>query len=59
MYTIMIIDDNEQLQNGIGNVLVSNGYSIIKPREFCNIPYLVKENNPSLILLDIKFQLYL
>ncbi len=37
MYTIMIIDDNEQLQNGIGNVLVSNGYSIIKPREFCNI----------------------
>lgn len=53
MYTIMIIDDNEQLQNGIGNILVSNGYSIIKPREFCNIPYLVKENNPSLILLDI------
>lgn len=53
MYNIMIIDDNEQLQNGIGNVLVSNGYSIIKPREFSNIPYLVKENNPSLILLDI------
>lgn len=53
MYNIMIIDDNEQLQNGIGNVLVSNGYSIIKPREFCNISYLVKENNPSLILLDI------
>lgn len=53
MYTIMIIDDNEQLQNGIGNVLISNGYSVIKPREFCNIPYLVKENNPSLILLDI------
>ena len=53
MYTIMIIDDNEQLQNGIGNILVSNGYSVIKPREFSNIPYLVKENNPSLILLDI------
>lgn len=53
MYTIMIIDDNEQLQNGIGNVLVSNGYSVIKPREFCNIPNLVKENNPSIILLDI------
>lgn len=53
MYTIMIIDDNEQLQNGIGNILVSNGYSIIKPREFSNIPYIVKENNPSLILLDI------
>ena len=53
MYTIMIIDDNEQLQNGIGNLLVSNGYSVIKPREFSNIPYLVKESNPSLILLDI------
>ena len=53
MYTIMIIDDNEQLQNGIGNLLVSNGYSVIKPKEFSNIPYLVKENNPSLILLDI------
>lgn len=53
MYTIMIIDDNEQLQNGIGNVLVSNGYSVIKPKEFSNISYLVKENNPSLILLDI------
>lgn len=53
MYTIMIIDDNEQLQNGIGNLLVSNGYSITKPREFCNIPSLVKESNPSLVLLDI------
>lgn len=53
MYTIMIIDDNEQLQNEIGNLLVNNGYSIIKPKEFFNIPYLVKENNPSLILLDI------
>lgn len=53
MYTIMIIDDNEQLQNGIGNILISNGYSVIKPKEFSNIPYLVKENNPNLILLDI------
>ena len=53
MYTIMIIDDNQQLQNEIGNVLVSNGYSIIKPKEFGNIPTLVKETNPNLILLDI------
>lgn len=53
MHTIMIIDDNKQLQNEIGNVLVSNGYSIIKPNDFSNVPYLVKENNPSLILLDI------
>lgn len=53
MYTIMIIDDNEQLQNEIGNLLIRNGYAIIKPKDFSNVPYLVKENNPSLILLDI------
>lgn len=53
MHTIMIIDDNKQLQNEIGNVLASNGYAIIKPNDFSNVPYLVKENNPNLILLDI------
>ena len=44
MYTIMIIDDNEQLQNEIGNIMIRNGYSIIKPKDFSNIPYLVKVN---------------
>ena len=53
MYTIMIVDDNKQLQSEIGNVLVSNGYSIIKPTDFRSIPNLVKDNEPSLILLDI------
>lgn len=53
MHTVMIIDDNEQLQNEIGNVLVSNGYSISKPKTFENISQLVKESSPSLILLDI------
>ncbi|MBS6561102.1 MAG: response regulator, partial [Clostridiales bacterium] len=53
MYTIMIIDDNEQLQNELGNLLVNNGYSIIKPQTFDNIPSFVKENLPHLILLDI------
>lgn len=53
MYTIMIVDDNKQLQSEIGNVLVSNGYSIIKPTDFSSIPNLVKDNEPSLILLDI------
>ncbi|GAA0220465.1 response regulator transcription factor [Metaclostridioides mangenotii] len=49
----MIADDNEQLQNEIGNLLSANGYSIIKPKEFNNIAYLVKQENPNLILLDI------
>ncbi|WP_042273308.1 response regulator transcription factor [[Clostridium] dakarense] len=53
MFTIMIIDDNEQLQNELGNLLTSNGYLIIKSREFNNISKLVKEQSPHLILLDI------
>ncbi len=53
MFNIMIIDDNEQLQNELGNLLTSNGYSIIKSREFNDIPKLVKEQSPHLILLDI------
>ncbi|MBY0756416.1 response regulator transcription factor [Clostridium sardiniense] len=53
MFNIMIVDDNEQLQNEIGNVLISNGYSVIKPKDFSNIPNLVKDSNVSLILLDI------
>lgn len=53
MYTIMIVDDNMQLQNEIGNVLTRNGYSILKPTDFQSIPAYVKEHNPSFILLDI------
>ena len=53
MFTIMIIDDNVQLQNEIGNLLIANRYSILKPKDFNNIPKIVKEDNPDLILLDI------
>lgn len=53
MITIMIIDDNEQLQNEIGNLLTINGYSVLKPKDFDKIPKMVKDNNPDLILLDI------
>ncbi|MBK1812221.1 response regulator transcription factor [Clostridium sp. YIM B02505] len=53
MFTVMIIDDNEQLQNEIGNLLMISGYSVLKPRTFDNIPQIVKENSPELILLDI------
>jgi len=42
----MIADDNEQLQNEIGNLLSANGYSIIKPKEFNNIANQVKQENP-------------
>lgn len=53
MFTIMIIDDNVQLQNEIGNLLILNGYGVLKPKDFNNIPKIVKEDNPDLILLDI------
>lgn len=53
MFNIMIVEDNEQLQNEIGNVLTNNGYSVIKPKDFANIPNLVKDSNVNLILLDI------
>ena len=53
MFTIMIIDDNEQLQNEIGNLLTINGYSVLKPKAFNKISQIVKENSPELILLDI------
>ena len=53
MFTIMIIDDNVQLQNEIGNLLIVNGYGVLKPKDFNNIPKIVKEENPDLILLDI------
>ena len=53
MFTVMIIDDNEQLQNEIGNLLTINGYSVLKPKAFDKIPQIVKDNSPELILLDI------
>ena len=53
MFKIMIVDDNEQLQNEIGNLLTLNGYEVLKPKDFQKIPQIVKENNPELILLDI------
>lgn len=53
MVTIMIIDDNEQLQNEIGNLLAINGYSVLKTKEFDKVPQVVKESSPDLILLDI------
>ena len=49
----MIIDDNEQLQNEIGNLLTINGYSVLKPKDFDKIPKMVKDDSPDLVLLDI------
>ena len=53
MFTIMIVDDNEQLQNEIGNLLIANRYSFLKPTDFNKISQTVKDSSPDLILLDI------
>ena len=53
MFTIMIVDDNEHLQNEIGNLLIANRYSILKPTDFNKISQTVKDSSPDLILLDI------
>ncbi|QLY77846.1 response regulator transcription factor [Clostridium intestinale] len=53
MFSIMIVEDNAQLQNEIGSLLTRNGYRVMKTIEFDKIPNIVKENNPHLILLDI------
>ena len=53
MFTIMIVDDKEQLQNEIGNLLIANRYSILKPTDFNKISQTVKDSSPDLILLDI------
>ncbi|WP_042349885.1 response regulator transcription factor [Bacillus massiliigorillae] len=53
MIKIMIVEDNVQLQNEIAYMLSQHGYSVIKAMEFDQIPSLVKERHPHLILLDI------
>lgn len=53
MFNIMIIDDNEQLQNELGTLLINNDYAVTKIKEFYDVSKQVKESNPHLILLDI------
>lgn len=53
MFTIMIIEDNEDIQNELGKLLTISGYAVLKPRDFNNIAQRVKEDKPELILLDI------
>ncbi|WBW98119.1 response regulator transcription factor [Oceanirhabdus sp. W0125-5] len=53
MFKIMIIEDNEQIRNELCQLLIKNRYETIAPKEFDNIPSLVRQTNPHLILLDI------
>ena len=53
MFTIMIVDDNKQLQNEIGNLLLINGYSILKPKNFKDIAQIVKDDKPSSLDINL------
>ena len=53
MFTIMIVDDNEQLQNEIGNLLLINGYSILTPKNFKDIAQIVKDDKPSSLDINL------
>lgn len=46
MFTIMIIEDNEDIQNELGKLLTISGYAVLKPRDFNNIAQRVKEDKP-------------
>jgi len=49
----MVIEDTEHIRNELSQLLIKNRYEPIAPKEFENIPSIVKETNPHLILLDI------
>ena len=53
MFTIMIVDDNEKMQNEIGNLLLINGYSILKPKNFKDIAQIVKDDKPSSLDINL------
>lgn len=53
MFKILVIEDTEQIRNELSQLLIKNRYEPIAPKEFENIPSIVKETNPHLILLDI------
>lgn len=49
----MIIEDCEQIRKELCQLLINNGYKAIAVKQFNEIPLLVKETKPHLLLLDI------
>lgn len=54
MYKIMIIEDELVIQEELSVILQGNGYEVDIIKSFSNIVNEVRNNNPHLILLDIK-----
>ncbi|SDF33796.1 DNA-binding response regulator, OmpR family, contains REC and winged-helix (wHTH) domain [Fontibacillus panacisegetis] len=53
MYKIMIVEDSIHIRNELSELLTRNGYRVIIPSEFDELPGLVQTTLPHLLLLDI------
>lgn len=53
-YKIMIIEDDPVIQGELQTLLAGNGYITAGVKDFSDVAALVKEEEPHLILLDIK-----
>ena len=53
-YKLMIIEDDPLIRNELRTLLIGNGYEVSAPEELTGIVDLVREEQPQLILLDIK-----
>ncbi len=54
METILIVDDNEDLQFTLSNIVESEGYNVLKAGDGIKALKLLKANTPDLVLLDMR-----
>ena len=54
MKKILIIDDDADIVDIVGDILISKGFDARTHRSGSNVPDVVKNYNPDLILLDIR-----
>lgn len=54
METILIVDDNKDLQFTLSNIVESEGYNVLTAGEGAKALKLVKANTPDLVLLDMR-----
>jgi DNA-binding NtrC family response regulator len=54
METILIVDDNEDLQFTLSNIVENEGYSVLTAGDGIKAMKLIRTNNPDLVLLDMR-----
>lgn len=58
MKKIMIIDDDQDIQKLMTIFLELEGHQIVTPTDFSNVPKLLDEAQPSILILDVNLQGY-